>query len=124
MLNRLILVIHWGVFLASVGCLVGGTVPIIGNITTPEPICKQVANPNYGDHSPYENTSPFTITADEVFRQPNKRTIRKCSGPYPPKADDGIALILSGLGMSVIFAILLFIIKGKWIWFPWQHDKN
>ena len=30
--------------------------------------------------------------------------------------------ILIGVATTPIFAVILFVIYGRWIWFPWQHD--
>ena len=99
-------------------CGLAGTVTIVGNLITPIPTYKEVANPNYGNCP--KKSDPFTL--DDLICK--DKTIKKWSGPFPPKVSEGIGLYLSGLGVSVIFAILLFIIKGRWIWFPWQHDKD
>ncbi|RPF98235.1 MAG: hypothetical protein CBC23_008890 [Rhodospirillaceae bacterium TMED63] len=29
---------------------------------------------------------------------------------------------LAGLATIPVFAVIMFIIYGRWIWFPWQHD--
>ena len=33
-------------------------------------------------------------------------------------------LVVGGLILSVVYVIVLWIIKSRWIWFPWQHDKD
>tara|TARA_R110002012_G_scaffold159321_2_gene320983 strand:+ start:179 stop:406 length:228 start_codon:yes stop_codon:yes gene_type:complete len=33
-------------------------------------------------------------------------------------------LVFAGAGAYVIYMIALRIIKSRWIWFPWQHDKD
>ena len=27
-------------------------------------------------------------------------------------------------GQYIVYVVILWIIKHRWIWFPWQHDKD
>jgi hypothetical protein len=35
-----------------------------------------------------------------------------------------IEFLQIGSGLAVVYIILLWIIKHRWIWFPWQHNKD
>ena len=119
MLNRLILVLHWGVFVASVGCLLVGALLVIGSVVIPEPTWKDVPNPNYGNCP--KKTDLFSL--DNITCE--MKTFRKYSSTLrPPDMDEGFGLMVFGLVRSIVFTIFLFIIKGRWIWLPWQHDKD
>lgn len=118
--NRLLMVIHWGIFIGAIVCFVPALEPLISNITTPVPTCKQVANPMW-DGKTHKKGS------DKVLLQildGKARTISKCSGPHPPRWYKGMDWIVGGLLALMAFSILLFIIKGRWIWFPWKHNKD
>jgi len=33
-------------------------------------------------------------------------------------------ILYTGLGLFVVYVIALWIIKSRWVFFPWQHDKD
>jgi len=32
--------------------------------------------------------------------------------------------LYTGLILFLIYVVALWVIKSRWIWFPWQHDKD
>ena len=120
MLNRLLIVIHWGIFIGAIVCFVPALEPLIANITTPVPTCKRVANPMW-DGKTHRKGSDLELI--QIMNNKAK-TRSECTGPHPPRWDKKKEWIVIGLLASIAFSILLFVIKGRWIWFPWQHDKD
>ena len=117
--NRLLLAIHWLVFVSSVTLIGGYAIAFYGNVTTPHPTYTTVANPNYDPVRCQDAKSKPGVTFDDLLSC--DKTYKKPTGPNKPPMPEGW-VILVGLLLLPTFAVIAWITQGRWIWFPWQHD--
>ena len=109
--NRLILVLHW-LFSITAVLLIGFAVLVFRQGET-------VPNPNYNVGACKGVEGPIgTDSSGLIF-------CAKTSCEGCPSRDERINAELAfvgGLATIPVFAVIMFIIYGRWIWFPWQHD--
>ena len=123
--NRLLLAIHWLVFVSSVILIGGYAIAFYQNVTTPHPTYTTVANPNYNSEKCRSSRRPALPQQREILTFADimncDPTFKKPSGPKKPPMPEGW-VILVGLLLLPTFAVIAWITQGRWIWFPWQRD--
>ena len=120
--NRFLLVLHWFVFVGGVLLICVGGFQSYQRVTFERVYYPDDCPPLT---EPKNNLKGLDALKNMTF--PSKGTrcgdlfwaSRRDSAPYK----EAYYILMSGIAVLVLISSLVFVVQGRWIWFPWQHDK-